>query len=274
MGVIHRRRVRAGGDQARDVRDVGHEVGADLVGNGAEPGEVDGPRVGAGPADDQLGAEAQGLLPDGVVVQQEGVRTDAVVLDLEELARKGNRGPVRDVAALVHGLAEDAVPFFEERRDHDLIGAGARVRLDIGVPGLEDLPGPADGEGLQAIHDLAAAVEAGAGEAFRRLVLHDGPQGGQDGPRALVLRRDKLQRVLLAVVLLREELVDLPVGGLQDAGQTSDGTARCSTPSGSTARRLRRQASGPTCADLPIKAPVVAPHTYSGVPYRQWLSFS
>ena len=75
--------------------------------------------------------------------------------------------------------------------------------------------------GLQAVHDLAAAVEAGPHEALGRLVLDDRAQCGQDGPGALVLRRDQLQRVLLAVVLLREESVDIGIGGLQRVQQTS-----------------------------------------------------
>mgnify|MGYP001435665507 CR=1 FL=1 len=41
MGVRHRVRVEAGGDQAGIVRHVDHQVRADLVGDGAEAGEVD-----------------------------------------------------------------------------------------------------------------------------------------------------------------------------------------------------------------------------------------
>ena len=229
VGVIHRRGVCPGHDQAGDVRDIRHEIGADLVRDHAEPGEVDGARVGAGPADEQLGTEPQGLRADGVVVQQEGILPDPVVLDLEEPAREGDGGPMRDVPALVHGLAEDAIPFFEERRHYDLIGAGARVGLDVGVPGLEGFFGPVDGEGLEAVHDLAAAVEATAHEALGGLVLDDGPECGQDRPRALVLRRDQLQRVLLAVVLFREKLIDVASRRPPERWAGLDGTVRCSS---------------------------------------------
>ena len=41
MGVREGARMRAAGHQAREVRHVDHEVGADLVGDGAEGGEVD-----------------------------------------------------------------------------------------------------------------------------------------------------------------------------------------------------------------------------------------
>ena len=80
------------------MRDVGQEIGADLIGDSAESGEIDRSRIGAGPADDQFGFASEGLLADGVVVQQEAFAVHAVLLDLEELARKGHLGPVRDVA--------------------------------------------------------------------------------------------------------------------------------------------------------------------------------
>ena len=44
----------AGGNQAREVRHVGEEERADLVGDRAERGEVPEARVGGGPGDDHL----------------------------------------------------------------------------------------------------------------------------------------------------------------------------------------------------------------------------
>jgi folylpolyglutamate synthase/dihydropteroate synthase len=46
--------VQAGRHQPRDVRDIGHQQGAHLLGDGAEAREVDHPAVGAGATDDQL----------------------------------------------------------------------------------------------------------------------------------------------------------------------------------------------------------------------------
>jgi hypothetical protein len=47
LGVLHRRRVNAGRDQAGEMRDVDHDHGADFVGRLAERLKVDLARVGA-----------------------------------------------------------------------------------------------------------------------------------------------------------------------------------------------------------------------------------
>ena len=54
VGVGHRRRVRAAGDEPGDVRGVDHQQRADVVGDRAERGEVDDARVRRGTGDDQL----------------------------------------------------------------------------------------------------------------------------------------------------------------------------------------------------------------------------
>ena len=55
VGVRHGRRVQTGGDQACEVGHVDHQVGADLVGDPAELGEVEVTRVGRPARDDELG---------------------------------------------------------------------------------------------------------------------------------------------------------------------------------------------------------------------------
>src|SRR5680860_1809097 len=75
-------RVQAGGDHARDVGDVGHEVRADLIGDRTEPREVDEPAVGTGAGDYQLGPELERDAPHGVVVEDLAVRVDRVAGDL------------------------------------------------------------------------------------------------------------------------------------------------------------------------------------------------
>ena len=54
LGVAHRARVMPRGDETRDVRDVGEQQRADLVGDLAELREVDHARVGGRAALDQL----------------------------------------------------------------------------------------------------------------------------------------------------------------------------------------------------------------------------
>ena len=68
----------AGGNHARDVGDIHHQVGAALFGDGAELLKVDDPRIGGSAGDDHLRAELQGHIAHLVVVDQAGLGVAAV----------------------------------------------------------------------------------------------------------------------------------------------------------------------------------------------------
>ena len=78
VGVRHRRRVRATGDEAGDVRGVDHEQRAARVGDLAERGEVDGARVGGRARDDELRPLGQREGAELVVVDALRLAVDAV----------------------------------------------------------------------------------------------------------------------------------------------------------------------------------------------------
>ena len=69
VGVGHRVRVDAAGDEPGDVGGVEHEQRADLVGDLAQGRRVDDAGVGGGAGDDQLGPLGQGQVADLVVVE-------------------------------------------------------------------------------------------------------------------------------------------------------------------------------------------------------------
>ena len=129
--------------------------------------------------------------------------------------------PCETWPALIHRLAEDPVAVFEDRRQDDLVGAGPGVGLDVGITGPEDVFGPRDRQGFELIDDFATAVEAGADEAFGRLVLNDGAQRRQNGARALVLGGDQLERVALSFVFGVDEPVDIMVRRLLQRAPSS-----------------------------------------------------
>ena len=88
------------GHQSREVRHVHQEDGADLVGDGAERGEVDDPRVRAAAGDDQPGPLAARLVAHRVVVDPAGGGIHAVVDRLPDHAAVIDRGAVAQVAAV------------------------------------------------------------------------------------------------------------------------------------------------------------------------------
>ena len=92
------RRMDAGGAQARDVRDIGHEVRPHRVGNCAEAREVDRARVRRVAADDDLGLVFLGQALDLVVIEQLGPLVEVVFDDRIERAAEVGLQAVRQVA--------------------------------------------------------------------------------------------------------------------------------------------------------------------------------
>ena len=74
-------------DQAGEMRHVDHQIGVDLVGHGAEPGEVDDPRIGAAAGNDQFGPMFSGQAFEFVVVDAAVLTAYAVLNRVEPLAR-------------------------------------------------------------------------------------------------------------------------------------------------------------------------------------------
>ncbi len=105
-------------------------------------------------------------------------------------------------------------PGWHHRQVDGHVGLGAGVGLDVGVLGAEELLGPVDGQGLDDVDVLAAAVVALAGVALGVLVGHHRAHGGQDRLRHEVLRGDQLEALVLAAPLVLEGVRDLGVGGL------------------------------------------------------------
>jgi hypothetical protein len=97
--VAHRGGVHPADHQSRDVRDIGYQDGADLVGDLGEPGEVDGARDRGATAEDQLGPLAPRQVPDLVQVDDAGVAPHAILHRVEPFSGDGHVPAVGQVAA-------------------------------------------------------------------------------------------------------------------------------------------------------------------------------
>mmetsp|Transcript_41191 Transcript_41191/g.106299 ORF Transcript_41191/g.106299 Transcript_41191/m.106299 type:complete len:371 (+) Transcript_41191:231-1343(+) len=123
VAMLEGRRVLARGNQARDVRDVSHEQGSDLVGDLPELLEVHDPRVGGGTAQDHGRAEDQGRLAQLLEVDEPGLVVHLVRQRLEVDGRRRDsllRSVVtmRQVAAAGQVQAHDAGMGRQQRRVH------------------------------------------------------------------------------------------------------------------------------------------------------------
>jgi hypothetical protein len=94
-----RARVRAARDEARDVRDVGREHGADVTRDLRERGEVDRARIGRRAAPDQLGLVLLRERGDLIHVDAVVALAHAVLVRREEVAGDRDLPAVREVAA-------------------------------------------------------------------------------------------------------------------------------------------------------------------------------
>ncbi|GAA3044020.1 hypothetical protein GCM10020000_24360 [Streptomyces olivoverticillatus] len=197
--VRHRRGVQPGGDEAREVGHVDHQVCADLVGDPAEGREVQLPRVGGPAGDDQLRPVLLGEALDLLHVDQVGLLVDVVGDHVVELAGEVDLHAVGQVPAVGEVQTQDGVAGVEQREHRGRVGLRAGVRLDVGVLGTEERLDPVDRDLLDDVDVLAAAVVAAARVALGVLVGEDRALGLHDRDRSEVLRGDHLEGGLLAV---------------------------------------------------------------------------
>lgn len=181
VGVRHGAGGRSPGDQAHRVGGVRDEVRAHVVGDVAEGRVVDVPGVGDGAADDRLRPVRAGQGTDLVVVDEAGLRVDAVADEVEPAPREVRGRTVREVPSVGQAHGQDGVAGAQQRGVRGEDGGGTGVRLHVRVLGAEECLGTVDGDALGDVHQLAAAVVAGSGIALGVLVGQGRSQRGEHG---------------------------------------------------------------------------------------------
>jgi hypothetical protein len=122
-----------------------------------------------------------GVVVDGFV----GVQP--VADHLEPLAAHVQRHAVGQVAAFGQAHAHDGVAGLQQAEEHRLVGLRARVGLHVGVPAPNSCFSAVDGQLLDHVDVLAAAVVALAGVALGVLVGQLRALRGHHGRRGVVL---------------------------------------------------------------------------------------
>ncbi len=200
VGVRHRVGVQPGGDQAREVRHVDHQVRADLVRDAAEGGEVELTGVRGPAGHDQLRPGLLGQTLDLVHVHDAGA-VDVVRDHVVQLAGEVDLHAVGQVTAVGQVQAHDRVARLQQCEHRGGVGLRTRVRLDVRGLGAEERLDAVDRDLLDHVDVLAAAVVAAPGVALGVLVGENGALGLHDRRRGEVLRGDHLEGGLLAVEL-------------------------------------------------------------------------
>jgi len=125
VSIPHGSREDARRHQAGHVRDIGQQIRAHLVGDGAEFRPVGRIGVGREPGNDDLGPGVERLLPDRVVVQVIGLFVDVVAGNVVDQPAPVNRAAMRQMAAVQQVESHDGVARLEQRAIYGVIGRGA-----------------------------------------------------------------------------------------------------------------------------------------------------
>ena len=155
VAMLEGRGVLLRGNEARDVSDVRHEDGANLIRDGAEPRKIDGARLGRGTTEKHGRAEDQRLFPQLFVFDDACLGVNTV---WERLEVDGCGGDlllgcvvtVGQVPTTWQAEAHDARVSCQQSRVHGKVRWAARVRLVVHTP-LNSLVLPGDSEVRQSV---------------------------------------------------------------------------------------------------------------------------
>ena len=205
--------IEAGRDKAGEMRHVDEEIGADLVGDRAHRREIDGARIGGAAGDDHARPFAPREIAHLVEIDAFGLAADAIGDDSIVAPGQRRRMAVADVAAGGDIHREDHIAEFQEAKKHAGVGVGARMRLHIGEATVEEFLRALNGERLDGVGELRAAIIARKGQALDGLVGEDRALRLQHEPRDDVFGGDEFDAVLLAPQLAGDGRGELGIGG-------------------------------------------------------------
>ena len=212
VGVGKGRGVRAGADEAGDMGHVDQQARLHCLGNPCHAFEVDCARIGRAAGDEQRRAHLARPGLDLVVVEQPARPVHAVVMGVEPAPGEVRPGAVAEMSARCEVETQDPVSGTQQHEEHRLVRLRARVRLDVGVGRAEERLRALDGEALDDVDVLAAAVEAVSGITLQRLVAHLVSERLAHRSAHDVLRCDELDLGALAARLAVERFAHRRVG--------------------------------------------------------------
>ena len=216
VGVAEGARVDACGDKPGVVRHINHQKGADAMRNLGKALEINLEGISRSPGHDELGLGFLGKALDFIVVDL-FVFSEAVGHAVEELAGEIKVHAVREVAAVGKTHAHEGVALIENRHKDRDIGLSARMRLHVyghlNARGFaEEFLCAGNGNALDFVDELAAAVVTLAGIAFGVLVGELTALGRHHGRRSIVFACNHFDVLFLTLHFVFDVLPDFGVG--------------------------------------------------------------
>ncbi len=205
------------GDEAGDVRHVHKENRVDGFGDFAHALEIDDARIRAGSRHDHARLVLVGQLFDFFVIDALVFLAHAVGDEFVHAAGKIQRVPVRKVAAMRQVHAQHRVAGLQRGHVHRYICGGSGMRLHVGVFRAEQFLGAIDGQLLDLVGVLAAAVVALARIALRVFVGENRAHGLEHRLGDQVLRGNQFQSSSLPLGFVAKQLRDLRIDPIERA---------------------------------------------------------
>jgi hypothetical protein len=212
MRMRHRRSMNAAGHEAREMRHVDQEIGADAVGDFAKALEIPGARIGGAAGDDQLRLDLLGLLGHRVHVDDLVLAPHRVVRGLEPFAGHVDRRTVGEMSAGGEIETHEGIAGLQQRQEYRLVHLAARIRLHVCESRAEQFLGALDRQRLRDVDPFAAAVIAMARITLGVFVGHHRALRFQHGAADDVLRSNQLNLMTLPAEFAADRGRDLRIG--------------------------------------------------------------
>ena len=211
VGILHGVLKQTRGDEAGGMCHVDHEDGAYLVGDCAHALPVPFAGICGCAADDELRLVFESLALHVVIINQAGLLVELIADRVIKLTRHVNRRSVSQVAAVCEVKAHEGVAGLQAGEEYRHVGLGAGVGLDICIFGVKKLAETVDGQLLDLVDHLAAAIVAGPGIAFRVLVGTYAAKGLKHLFAYEVFGSYELDAFALAILFLADQVGNLNV---------------------------------------------------------------
>ena len=190
---------------------------ADFAGDFAHPREINDARIGARADGDHLGLVLPRQFGELIVIDPFVLLAHAVMDDFEKLAGEIGLVAVRQMAAVRQVHRQHLVARLEKGEINRHVRAAAGMGLDIGMLRAEQLAGAVDGQLLDRIHVLAAAVPALLGIALGVFVGEHGALRFHHRRAGEVFAGNQFDVFLLALLFQGNGQGDFRVNGFQVA---------------------------------------------------------
>ena len=198
IGIRNRALVLPACDKTCNVRHIDHQHSAVAMSNFGQLFKIDSTGIGGGTGHKHLGAHLGNLLGKAGVVNAAIFGRDAIGNEIIVFAAHIDRGTVGQVPALGKIHAHDGIAQIQQRKIDGQVGLCAGVGLHVCILGTKQLAGTVNGNLLDLIHKLAAAVIAVTGITLGIFVGQYAAHSGHNGGGNNIFAGDQLNVLALA----------------------------------------------------------------------------